>query len=284
MRSSHFLHKQKCWKKLRPNVRTDYPASNMEDNHCLTIAAQEVQTACDLILACELFANSPRMSRLLRFLVGKAISGSARDTSEYIIGIEAFDRNPATYSTAEDPTVRVQIGRLRDKLLAYYQAQGKHADIEISIPLGSYMPQIRRLNGAKESGYAKQARVLAMREITCLAPCEAGEPFTRGLQEELLHQLFHALGDILITLPLGAPVPAGNSGALVSCNSKINHLLEGSVRIDAERIRASIRLVDISLGCVAWSEQFDRNVFFAIAHQEELALSICGALKQYLNA
>lgn len=257
---------------------------NMEENHSLAISAQEVQAACDLILASELFANSPRMSRLLRFLVGKAIEGAARETSEYIIGVEVFDRNPAVYSTAEDPTVRVQIGRLRDKLLAYYQAQGGASDIEISIPLGSYMPQIRRLNAVKDSGSAKQARVLAMREITCIAPCEAGEPFTRGLQEELLHQLFHALGGILITLPFAISSASENSSGLFSSNNEINHLLEGSVRIDAERIRTSIRLVDVSLGCVTWSEQFDRNIFFAIAQQEELALSICGALKQYLNA
>lgn len=256
----------------------------MEENHCHAISSQEIQTACELILASELFANSPRMSRLLRFLVGKAISGSSRDTSEYIIGIEVFDRDPAIYSTAEDPTVRVQIGRLRDKLLAYYKAHGRLADIEISIPLGSYMPQIRRLNIAKDSGHVSQARVLAMREITCIAPCEAGGAFTRGLQEELLHQLFHSLGDILITLPLAVSTAADNSTSSLSCNSEINHLLEGSVRIDAERIRTSIRLVDVSLGCVAWSEQFDRSIFFAITQQEELALSICGALKQYLSA
>ncbi|MFA5018701.1 MAG: hypothetical protein WC504_14200, partial [Methylobacter sp.] len=61
----------------------------------------------------------------------------------------------------------------------------------------------------------------------------------------------------------------------------VKHLLEGSVQIDEERLRASIRLVDVSAGCIAWTEQFDRRVFFAISHQEELASSICRALKRF---
>lgn len=56
------------------------------------------------------------MSRLLAYLVERAITDCARDTSEYAIGIGVFDRDPLHYSPGEDPVVRVQVGRLRTKL------------------------------------------------------------------------------------------------------------------------------------------------------------------------
>lgn len=104
----------------------------------------EVRSACEEILASSLFFNAPRMNRLMRFLVDKAMSGAVWDTGEYSVGIEVFDRDPSTYNTSKDPIVRVQVGRLRKRLQAYYASSGLDADIEISIPVGSYMPVIRR--------------------------------------------------------------------------------------------------------------------------------------------
>ncbi|MDH4449549.1 MAG: hypothetical protein QE265_03020 [Rhodoferax sp.] len=218
------------------------------------------------------------MRRLLNFLLNKRVSGDVRGVSEYAIGMEVFDRKPEDYSTSEDPIARVQMGRLRGRLRAYYASLATPADLEISIPLGSYMPVIRR-QGRTEvaAAYANKLRV---DDIKCIAQCADGVHFTQGLQEELVHQLFRVLGagvtlqaPSLGTASLCAPPPTGGA---------IAHRLEGSVRIDEERIRTSVRLVEVSKGHVAWSSQFDRNIFFAIAHQEELALSICSELKRFL--
>jgi TolB-like protein len=245
------------------------------------IPAAEVQAALETILASSVFINAPRMCRLLRFLVEKAIFGSVRDTSEYAIGIEVFDRHPSAYSVSEDPVVRVQVGRLREKLKAYYGTSGAVFDIEISVPIGSYMPVIRRMHTAEID--FKPCSMLAIHPFKCISHHGDGVPFTQGLDEELMHQLFKAFGQIIVPHSFFTSGDADNESRILKDVSSVgvNHLLEGSVQIDAERIRASIRLVDISVGCIAWSEQFDRNAFFAIALQEEIALSICGALKQF---
>lgn len=248
-----------------------------------SISASEIRAACELILASDLFVNAPRMCRLLRFLVEKVISGDFRGTSEYAIGIEVFDRPSSTYNTTEDPIVRVQVGRLRERLKTYYTISGAASDIEIFIPLGNYMPTIRRLDTT--TACAKNACTLTIQPIKCIAQCEDGEPFTQGLYEELMHQLFRAFGGNVVTHPFfGITTNNKNSTSkTISCHP-ISHLLEGSVRIDSERIRVSIRLIDTSLGYVAWSEQFDRSTFFTITQQEELAVSICNALRHFLHA
>ena len=253
-------------------------AMQFTDKNFISISIADIQTARESILNSETFGKSPRMRRLLNFLIEKLISGDVRGASEYAIGMDVFDRKAADYNTSDDPIARVQVGRLRERLRAYYASLPSPADIEISIPLGSYMPVTRRKKLTDTVGAAESR--LSIYEIKCIAHCASGVHFTQGLQEELVHQLFRVFGG-------GVAVQTTASGSegtepARSVSTAIGHRLEGSVRIDDERIRTSVRLVDVSRGHVAWSSQFDRSIFFAIAQQEELALSICGELKHFL--
>ncbi|WP_333873410.1 hypothetical protein [Methylobacter sp.] len=245
------------------------------------IPADQVQAALETILASRVFINAPRMCRLLRFLVEKAISGAVRDTSEYAIGIEVFDHDPSAYSTSEDPVVRVQVGRLRKKLKVYYAILGADSSIEISIPIGSYMPVIQRKSVLDIA--PKQSGILAIHPFKCISHHQDAVNFTQGLNEELMHQLFKAFGKIIVTYSFVTSGDADYESWILKdiYGAGVKHLLEGSIQIDEEHLRASIRLIDVSAGCIAWTEQFDRRVFFAISHQEELALSICRALKRF---
>lgn len=247
------------------------------------IPASEIRVACAAVLASEMFLNSPRMSRLLSFLVDRAILEAVRDTSEYAIGIEVFDRNPALYSTGEDPIVRVQVGRLRAKLKNYYASAGANAEIEIVVPLGSYMPVFRRKPIATIE--LKHKSAFAIYPFKCLSRHEDGECFAHGLYDEITHRLYQTLGRIIVVnSPSTADSRDCERRTVVDARAEnAGHRLEGSVQVDAERIRASVRLIDVSTGCVAWSEQFSRNASPAIAHQEELASSICSALLNFLS-
>jgi TolB-like protein len=246
------------------------------------ISEAEVQAALESVLESDMFINAPRMCRLLSFLGEKAIFGAVRDTREYAIGIEVFDRDPSVYSVSEDPIVRVQVGRLREKLKTYYATLGAGSDIEILIPIGSYMPVIQR-KSVLDVDDSKQRSMLAIHPFKCLSHHGDAVHFTQGLNEELTHQLFKAFGKIIVAHSFFASGNIDNECWTLKdiSGAGVSHLLEGSIQIDAERIRASIRLVDVSVGCIAWSEQFDRNILFSITHQEELASSICGALKQF---
>lgn len=247
------------------------------------IPAVDVRTALETILASSVFINAPRMCRLLRFLVEKAISGAVRDTSEYAIGIEVFDRDPSSYSVSEDPVVRVQIGRLREKLKVYYATLGFGSGIKISIPIGSYMPVIQSMKAVDID--FKQCCMLVIHPFKCISHRGDSVHFTQGLNEELMHQLFKAFGKIIVPYSFftSGDADTGSRTLRNGANTGANHRLEGSIQIDAESIRASIRVVDVSVGCITWSEQFDRDAFFAITLQEELASSICGSLKSFFG-
>lgn len=241
----------------------------------------DVKSARDVLLSSDMFKHSPRMSRLLNYLVEQAIVESVRDTSEYAIGISVFDRDPCSYSTGEDPVVRVQVGRLRAKLRNYYATFGRNAKVRIVIPLGCYMPTFQR-QSVNATGVAP-SHAFCICPFKCLSSQTRWECFTEGLHEELTHHLYKKLDRKIIVESAAtcAGIHPAQSLDSVPCNG-IGHRLEGSVHVDAERIRTSVRLIDVTTGYVAWSEQFNRAAYTAIAHQQELASSICYALQGFL--
>ncbi len=63
----------------------------------------------------------------------------------------------------------------------------------------------------------------------------------------------------------------------------VRHLLEGSVRRAANRLRISVRLSDSESGYQMWSETYDRGLEDIFAVQEEIANSVTSALRVTLG-
>lgn len=245
------------------------PASDLRVDY-----SSEAWSACDLILSSELFCQSPRLSRLLRFLVEKAVTGAVHETTEHAIGIAVFNRDPAKYYTCEDPIVRVQVGRLRHKLKMYYAKEGRGAKIRICIPVGSYMPTFERPDVVAAS--MRKLSQLAVLPFKCISFHGRGVIFVQGLHEELMHRLYKTFGDVVVARPELVPIEDSVGG--------VNQRLEGSIQMDAENIKAFIRLVDEPSCHVALSEQFSLQGDLGLALQENLASSICDSLQKFMIA
>jgi hypothetical protein len=89
------------------------------------------------ILHSDTFRNSDVLRRLLRFLADKSISGEADRLKEYIIGIDALGK-PSSYDPRQDSLVRIQVGRLRQKLAEYYRTEGKDDPFVVELPKGRF--------------------------------------------------------------------------------------------------------------------------------------------------
>jgi TolB-like protein len=241
--------------------------------------AADVRVALARLLAGVAFVKARRTSRLLQFLVERRLANAVRDINEYTIGIEVFERDPATFSPGEDPVVRVQVGRLREKLKLYYATVAPRPEIVFAIPTGSYMPVIEHSRGGVE--LSEPGRLLALMPLTCIADGAAWSAcaaFTRGLSEELTHLLFQQFGNKVVAPSFSN---ARQPDAAAPAAARLGHVLEGSVRVDGELIRLSIRLVGAGDGIIAWSQQFDRCRALTIALQEELGYFVCAAVKRH---
>src|SRR5215469_13730345 len=77
------------------------------------------------------------LCKLLRYLAEHELSQPGTTLKEYQIATEVFGR-PEDFDPQADSAVRVQAGRLRLKLLDYYNHEGLNDDIIVEVPYGAY--------------------------------------------------------------------------------------------------------------------------------------------------
>lgn len=105
--------------------------------HSLDVDAVAARAQIDRLTASKTFEASEVHRRLLHYLAEKSLAGEADRLKEYVIGIEAFGK-PETYETKQDSIVRLQVGRLRQKLAVYYQTEGVGDPVVVSLPKGAF--------------------------------------------------------------------------------------------------------------------------------------------------
>jgi hypothetical protein len=102
-----------------------------------SVQCQELQTEVDLILQSEEFRNSEVVRRLLIYLTEQAVSGAADHLKEYTVAVEGLGK-PTSYDPQHNSAVRIQVGRLRQKLAEYYRTEGKEDEVIVTLPKGRF--------------------------------------------------------------------------------------------------------------------------------------------------
>jgi hypothetical protein len=113
----------------------------IEGNGKGDVTPEVIRLVLRKILANELFAWSSGHSRFLRFTVEETLAGRGPDLKQYVIGLKVFDRTDS-FDPQSDPIVRIGAVRVRAKLKAYYETEGREDSIVIEFPRG-YMPVFR---------------------------------------------------------------------------------------------------------------------------------------------
>ena len=101
---------------------------------------QEVRDQLARILESRTFQKSESIRRFLKYVVIEDIEGRANTIKSYTIGTEALGR-PSDFDVASDGIVRTTANRLRSSLEKYYLTEGRNDPIQISLPLGGYIPE-----------------------------------------------------------------------------------------------------------------------------------------------
>jgi len=73
-------------------------------------------------------------------VVEQASESRFESLKERTLGVEVFGRDPQ-YDTNQDPVVRAAAGEVRKRLAQYYLEPGHEAELRISLPAGSYVPE-----------------------------------------------------------------------------------------------------------------------------------------------
>lgn len=109
------------------------------------ISRDEIMKSLDRVLKSEEFATSPNLKKFLSYIIEQKLDGNEAGLKAYSIAIDALGRSE-DFDSQIDPIVRVQAGRLRKELQAYYEDAGAQDPIRIDVPRGSYRPEFTYQN------------------------------------------------------------------------------------------------------------------------------------------
>ena len=245
------------------------------------LSATEVVAQVDRILSSPELGRSERLKKFLSYTVSETLAGRDDRLKEYTIAIEAFDRDES-FDPQTSNIVRVEAGRLRRRLEAYYNGSGRYDAIRIDLPKGGYIPRITTLAGDDrddsdptpsadepldgsaetdsllEAPYGPSIAVLPFNNLSGDA---AQEFFADGVTEEIITDLtrFRDLFVIARNTTFQYKGTAVDVRAL-GTELGVEYVLEGSVRKAGDRVRVTAQLIDAPSGAHIWADTFDRTL------------------------
>jgi TolB-like protein/Flp pilus assembly protein TadD len=222
------------------------------------------------------FRRSSRHRLLLRHLVQRTLDGGAAHIKESVLAAEVFGRSPAQFDPRSDTTVRVEVRRLRQKLVRYYAKEGADSSVIVRIDPGSYVP---RFEFQPEPRTARQFS-LAVLPLLNLTGCARHDDARESLVEELIDTLVQVPGLRVVARRsvMALDVPAGNAQA-VGAALGVDRLIEGSVQQAGDRLRIVIRLVDAADGIHRWSHAYEADSLTAADLVHRIARGVVAALE-----
>src|ERR1700748_2706097 len=99
--------------------------------------AKPIQQQIERIVHSEQFRSSEVLRRLLAFLSEKAIAVEADNLKEYVVAIDGLGKS-STYDPQHNSAVRIQMGRLRQRLAEYCRTEGKDDPMIVDLPKGRF--------------------------------------------------------------------------------------------------------------------------------------------------
>jgi tetratricopeptide (TPR) repeat protein len=213
---------------------------------------QMIEEELERLAASDALRRAPSHLRLLRYLVAKRIAGDSAAMREAAIALDVFRRDPATYDPQVDPIVRVNIGRLRERLESHYANFDRPPKLRIVLPKGTYAPEfiadpatpfvpsgiavLRTRNQTGRAGLDTWCEAIADRLTDALAQAGLARVVARGSVEAAEAKVADA---VAIGRQLG-----------------VQWLIEPVAAQDTEKqLRFVVRLLSAADGAVRWVEQ-----------------------------
>jgi len=111
------------------------------------IPESDIRDELTRILKSKEFSRTKRTGSFLRFIVEETLAGRGDRLKAFTIAHEVYGRDE-TFDSRTDTIVRVEAGRLRQRLSDYYQDEGRNDPVNIELPKGGYTPRITGNDGA----------------------------------------------------------------------------------------------------------------------------------------
>jgi TolB-like protein len=137
---------------------------------------------------------------------------------------------------------------------------------------------------APDKATAPAEKSIAVLPFVNMSADPDNEYFADGLSEELLNQLAQ-IPELMVVGRTSSFSFKGKNADLRNIGTTLGvaHVLEGSVRRQADKVRIMTQLIRVSDGFHLWSETYDRTLENVFAIQDDIAASVARALRLVLD-
>ena len=126
---------------------------------------------------------------------------------------------------------------------------------------------------------------VAVLPFTNMSGDQEQEYFSDGLTEEIINTLVQMRGLKVIARTSAFAFKGRNMDIRIIAEALgVAHILEGSVRRAANRVRVTAQLINAADGSHLWSQRYEREMADVFALQDEIAAAIAAALKLKFTA
>lgn len=173
------------------------------------------------VLSSTVLRNADSLRRLLSYLAEAYLNGKAREVKEYTIGRDVMGK-PEDYDPRVDASVRVQAGKLRQRIEQYYSTEAPNSLWQIRLPKGHFELEFKEQVPpapalvAPASGITLWKSLTAVLSVLCLAliawavslrsQAPAGPPLPEWSAEMVQFWGPFVQSDRPLTLVLGSPL------------------------------------------------------------------------------
>lgn len=232
---------------------------------------REIESALQRVLDSRSFRRSSRHRRFLQYLVRSSVSGQVGELRESVVGVAVFDRSADTFDPRKDPVVRVEAGRLREKLSRYYREEGVDETLVIEVPVGGYATRfmarfVTRFaqrgasadsSGRDASGKARPA--IAVMPLDPLGVNPDDEMLCVGLANQLIDTLSRVPGQRVASRHSVIKARAANMAAAELARTfGVAYVLSGSLQRHGDKLRCIVNLCRARDERHVWSQRFER--------------------------
>lgn len=176
-----------------------------------------------------------------------------------------------------------RIGReeaMAEAMLSFSERLDRELGVEPAPATRALFEQLRSGPSIQETGPS-----VAILPFSDLSETKDQDYFCEGLVEEILNALCSIQG-LRVASRTSSSLFRGGGADLRNVGRVLNvaTIVEGSVRIEGERVRVTAQLIDASNGFHLWSSNFERQVQDLFSIQQDIATRIADALCVPLDA
>lgn len=208
---------------------------------------REIRSALQRVLDSSSFRSSPRLQRLLTFLVEEVLAGRGESLVQYRVATEGLGLTEG-FDPENSTLVRSHAGRLRKALAAYYEGEGINDEVVISMPASGYRVGFMRTGPVSPSSVGAsiaQAPLLVVSRFQGI-----------GLKNPLAHLPASFTEELSLRLGRASHLRVA-LGEHAARRPDADFILEGSIEQRGDKLLVRSRLLDAPDRVQIWSRRHE---------------------------